>query len=115
MDRGQFNVYHALAAITFVVATVVIFAGVGTSFLPSSNHAEANEVWAYFFSTWALALVMVFLTRALIVRARRIGRQKCHAGRRNDVSSAVDVAVAAQALICVGFLLWGLSARFQGR
>jgi heme/copper-type cytochrome/quinol oxidase subunit 2 len=114
MDHGQFNVYHALAAIAFVVATGVMFAGVGTSFLPSSNRAEANEVWMYFFSTWALALVIVFLTRALIVRARRIGRRKRRAGRRNDVALAADVAVAAQALIWIGFLLWGLSARLQG-
>lgn len=111
MDRGQFNIYHALTAVAFVLGTVVMFAGVGASFLPSSNRAEASKDWTFFFSTWAIALAVVFLTKVLMVRARRIVRQQRRAARRNDLVFAADLAVTAQALICVGFLLWGLSAR----
>ena len=109
-NRREFTVRHTLAAISFLVATVIMYVGVGTSFLPSTSRAEANEVWTYFFSAWVLSLAMVFLTRVLMVRARRgIGLRNPNGGRWTDL------VVTAQAAICVGYLLWGISARLEGR
>ena len=84
-----------------------MYAGVGGSFLPSTP-AEVNEVWMFFFSVWAAALLIVLSTRALMVRARNRAAQ----GR---AVRWTDVVVAAQAVICVAYLLWGISARLQGR
>jgi hypothetical protein len=110
MDRVQCNVYHTLAAISFFVGAVVMYLGVGTSFLPSSGRAEANQVWMWFFSMWVLAFVIVFLTRLLMVRARRGIRL-----RNRRAVRWTDVIVTAQAVICLAYLLWGVSARLQGR
>ena len=105
----RYNAYKALARTTFAVSIIVMYAGVGKSFLPSSNRAEANVVWTYFFSAWLLALALVLLTRALMIKARRYASGM---GRRNGWTDAV---VVIQAVICGCYLLWGLSARIQGR
>ena len=94
----------------YVTATAVMYFGVGTSFSPSSTRVEANEVWTYFFSAWAIGLLMLGVTRLLVVKTRRDFNSP-----RPQRIRWTDLVIGAQALVCVGYLLWGLASRMEGR
>lgn len=109
-SQRTFSIYRVVAVIGYIIATAIMYFGVGTSFLPSSTRAEANEVWKYFFSAWLLGLVTLILTWVLIVKSR------INTGVRDPRRARwTDFVVGAQALISVCYLLWGISARLQGR
>jgi hypothetical protein len=94
----------------YLSATAVMYFGVGTSFLPSSTRAEANEVWTYFFSAWAFGLLMLGITRLLIGKTPTDFNSP-----RPQRVQWTDLVIGAQALVCVGYLLWGLASRLEGR
>jgi hypothetical protein len=96
--RSKFGIYGVLSVIGCIIATAVMFFGLGTTFLPSSTREQAKEVYAYFFSTWGLALVMLGVSRLLALKSRGPSR-----------GMWTDIIIGIQAMICIAYLLWGVS------
>ena len=94
----------ALSVISWVAATAIMLFGVGTTFLPSSTRDEAGEVWLYFFSAWSVTIILLALSRVLTAKSRGLWL----------VFQWTDVVVDAQAMICLGYVIWGISLRLQG-
>jgi hypothetical protein len=97
-DRRS-SVHTVVASCAYVVATILMYAGVGTSFLPSATKEEGSEVWRIFFFIWTLALVALSITRFFMPRAR--SGPKCRS------PCWMEVGIGVQALICALFLLLG--------
>jgi heme/copper-type cytochrome/quinol oxidase subunit 2 len=101
--------YRIGAAMVFFFATLSAYIGFGSSFLPAANKAEVEEISRYFFSAWSAALILLAATYLLMVKSRRLSE------RRFSTLRWTDLVILAEGAFAVAYLLWGISARIQGR